>query len=813
MSIEVNSNVKKLLFQINKFVSSEQFVLTFEDEFCFGKQSDTSLLLENIEFTPSNIKSEKEAREISLYEMGYDSANGVLSNENSDKIFNSFLIKTYINSNPNAAKVILDGEKLILVNSNNLPVKDDSGNIVQINYNKNSDKPNSDLITFYLEHNDNQLDIKTLLYLQIIQEKTQGLSKNDKNYENFWAEIEKAKIGIMEDDEKNEYIISALQNSLSQKDTDFFLILLGVINIAKIEKINNLLNKNTGNNFFEKNLPIIYCLNSQELQTQLKEFFTPEEGITKKDSIKNIIKTVDSTLDTLITDFHALNKLNRSQLREKIEQIPIIGNDFCSSLKSYFNQQKSPNNLTNLNDYKQLDSKTLRENIKNTNDLTELNQIRDFIDKQSFTKAEKEILKNECYKQQGNIQNIIRNKEEVKMPGQLIEQNNKQHDIECRTRSHIEFHIFEHCKNPIQREFALFILNNKPIYMVKDLNFEEIINNCNSKEDLSIKIRFLEKIIDTHEFYDSEGNLNKDAVLSINDKSPEVSALKLNILSEYVNSKNNLSPASFLKSLKNVHDPKEAYVMLNNISSEKRNAAARNNELVQNESENHNNKEINTTNQENIAFERIHNDKTTSNNTLSSDVNINKEQYSDYEINHSERSISLNNIKISEQKDYNLKLYTECGLQQKDAELLINTISSKNINNTSAHQASFKLIDAGFSVKSILNLLSAATASGTFNQEIIDDAIVINKTGVNTYIGENISVIKNSDNTQIKALMGPKKLRDIKDKLYILPKNTKAFLKSNNIDINEILIKIRQIETDSDVSNNKDIEIKQQKYS
>ena len=199
--------------------------------------------------------------------------------------------------------------------------------------------------------------------------------------------------------------------------------------------------------------------------------------------------------------------------------------------------------------------------IKQVKSLDELYKIKDLINKISFSKAEKNILNNECIKQQGIIQNNLSstNKLSKKENDNISDKVNNHEAKSCnfdfeRQRSAASFTLSKFCNNSAQREFAKFILNDKRLFLLINKNteklFKELISSCVSNESAIAKIKFLNNALENGNFVNDSGVLNSNVLSCSVCITPDNVDKSLTILDNALNSDSSVNTELFCKLIK-----------------------------------------------------------------------------------------------------------------------------------------------------------------------------------------------------------------------------------------------------------------------
>ncbi len=262
-------------------------------------------------------------------------------------------------------------------------------------------------------------------------------------------------------------------------------------------------------------------INSKET---FERFFTELINQNKYPEIKLMNR---EELNKFIASFLCENFLNNS-FPPELKKILDINTPEETQNKAqidilYYDKKKGIKELTPIE---------FRAKINDANNINELKKIKKSIEEMPYSKAEKQMLKNECIKQLGVIQNnrdteMQQNKDFVK--SELEEEGIK---------SRVAFNLFKNCKTPIQRELANIILGDRRLYLVKSSHiFEKLTNRCETETDLKIIKQLLEKALQNPHFCKNDV-LSESILNSISNATAETYELQLKLIEE-MNAKNN----------------------------------------------------------------------------------------------------------------------------------------------------------------------------------------------------------------------------------------------------------------------------------
>ena len=478
-------------------------------------------------------------------------------------------IKYYSDKYPNASKVYFKNGVITFLDNDNCAVLNANGEPLRIDYNTE----NFDLVSFYLNHAKDDLDINKLLELKELQDRINSTPVTDKNYKALICEIKVQKLELMNDKERKNYITTQIWNAFTSKDATAWLNTLSEFYDYKCRVIDQKFGISGTKEFIKEkthlNDLIAYINNILEGKA---------DKLTKTELIWEIIKGIGDAIDSFART-HGLTMTGVTDGATKaVSSIPKIGPVLTGAIQAYFGTEgealingenidgansKANNTIEHFNADKimtknelasfktgfiGLSAKEFRAKISKSNTIEELNVIRKIIEESSYTKAEKQMLQNECAKQQGAITN---NPNTAKLS--LTEKFN-----EKKIHSALSNEAKKHCKTPEQKEMAKLWLSERKLFMAiedmesKKLYLTRLLENCTT-EDLNVRKLLIGKISENPKFIDKNGTLIKEATDIIqNIKQDELDTV-IKLLEEYKNSDSELGGEMFLRILNGIN--------------------------------------------------------------------------------------------------------------------------------------------------------------------------------------------------------------------------------------------------------------------
>ncbi len=264
------------------------------------------------------------------------------------------------------------------------------------------------------------------------------------------------------------------------------------------------------------------------------------------------------------SDNNILNAENFSNIEASSADTQVNQQDSpASEILDYDNTAVLSDIDNNNNEY--LPFKQYIANIKSVTNQEELLIIQNQINNTPYSQAEKEVLKNECIKQQGIIQNS-----ELKNNYGLTKSNQENTEIkenpvpafdEERQKSAASFELSKFCTNSSQREFVRFILGDKRLFLCVNKQtlklFEKLISGCQNKEFLNAKISFLKKALENNRFYAQNETLSENILSCTANITPENIEKNITVLESYKQENHNISAKTFCELLNKSNDNTE----------------------------------------------------------------------------------------------------------------------------------------------------------------------------------------------------------------------------------------------------------------
>ena len=488
-------------------------------------------------------------------------------------------LKYFTKNYPNAAKAYLNSGVITILDNQNVAILDKNGEPVTINYNTVKDSPSLDLVSFYINHAKNELDIVRLFELKELQDKASATSPTDPNYHALLYEIELQKLDIMSEKERKNYITTKMLNAFSNKDAGAWF--------------------NTMSEFFDYKCRVIDqkfgISGTKELikeKTHLNDLITyinnilndKTDKLTKTELIWEIIKGIGDAIDSFIITQELKMKEAFGEATKAAYSIPKVGPVLSGAIQAFFGAESAflleaktadadntdidtePNLYERkaksggkafIEEFKGLQVKAFRAKISEAGTIDDLNGIRKIIDESSFTKAEKQMLRNECAKQQGKI-------------GRKPNKPNSAENLNSENIRSVLANEIKQYETPEQKEMANLWLSDKRLYLaVDDMEtkihwLDHILKDCTT-ENINIRKTLINKLFENPSFLDKNGALIQDAILIIKDIQKEHLDIVMKMLDEYKNSDSKLNARAFLNILNSINFAKDDIVKLTTL--------------------------------------------------------------------------------------------------------------------------------------------------------------------------------------------------------------------------------------------------------
>lgn len=457
-------------------------------------------------------------------------------------------IQKYSLMYPNLARAYVKSGMVFLIDSEGNVIRDVNGEPVVLNSQIN---PKFDLISFYLRHSNGLVDINKLLQFEGMQKQITGMSEKDEGFDRIKSEIMYQKFKLMGDDEQTNYVITMLCNAFNNNKNEWLNIL------------------NEFCNFKSRMIDEEYGISSRE--KFLENITHPEDLIAYINKVTNdgsnrLLRT--DLLGEIITGISKAiraYKLIAANLPNKITAEILSQIDFsfvsAGAVKAYFGENASVLNVLNLKENTETEDKydnkadlklfisgfdgisvkKFRLKIAEAQSIDELNLIKEIIDKSMYKSSDKQILYDECFKQQVRLQS--KSDEELEFLSKSEVYDNRDgkvsEDFKQKLRSQISYKIFKYCKNTQQREMAKLLLNDERLYFINTENSEDIfrwiVENCKTKDDFEAKKTFLNSALQQKNLIDKNGVLNKYVFCCVNKVNAQTVGFLLEALNEYIN--------------------------------------------------------------------------------------------------------------------------------------------------------------------------------------------------------------------------------------------------------------------------------------
>ena len=449
-----------------------------------------------------------------------------------------------INKYPNITKAFVQAGIITFLDKNNNVIKDKNGKPLTIDYNSLKNSSQFNLIVFYLEHSEGEIDLEKMLQLHQLQSKFYSTNEDDENYPKIKSELEVEKLQIMNDDEKKEYTAAKLLKYFNDNNFSSLIDILGEFYHEKCDKINKSLKNNNASKLIYT--PILASLSDRSIINLIVQIISSQnDDISKKELIWKFVQKVGEFIDkslnsAYLTDLNSISK-NAEFVKDTCPELEV-------EIQKYLHNIISKQDELTLNGDKleNLTPKELRKKITEAASIEELNGLQERIYNSSFSKAEKQVLHNEFLKQKGILIAQNNSYEEVN-DGIKTDSHGLEFDTQ-RIKSSIAFELFKICKTPAQREMANFILSDERIYLVKGnakAIFEQILEQCKTQEDLEMRKQLFEKAL-SNPATQENGVINTDILTNIS----KVSTNSFEFLSKLFETKQNKNSLEF----KNIQD-------------------------------------------------------------------------------------------------------------------------------------------------------------------------------------------------------------------------------------------------------------------
>ncbi len=483
-------------------------------------------------------------------------------------------IKYYISKYPNIAKAYISNGIVTLLDSKNRAILDSSGQPVTINCNSEDAAHNLDIVSFYINHVENTLDVNKLFELQALQDSVNSTPLTDKSYRELQSEIEIQKLDMMSEEEQKNYMTAKMWNAFNRKDKSAWLTALGEF----YEHECRLIDKNLGITGTKEFLKQKTHLN--DLVAYIDRILDDKtDKLTKTEQIWEIIKGIGDAIDAFIGTQGTTMMSVWGAAAKAASAVPKIGPILAGAIQAYFGEEglvligsgvidsaqaqtkeqarnagaefglggiMAKGGLSSFKaGFKGLELKEFRSKISKTETLEELDVIREIIEESSYSKAEKQMLKNECAKQQGYIQSNWKEVQQSAKESPLNNRSASENFDDQKIRSQLAFKLFKICKTPVQRQMAKIILNDKRLYLSACPDFEAIIKNCTSQEVLNMYMQYLSKIMQNSKLYEADGFVDPLMLCNILKLSPELFNTQMKILDAYAKKDINIAAYVF----------------------------------------------------------------------------------------------------------------------------------------------------------------------------------------------------------------------------------------------------------------------------
>ena len=452
-----------------------------------------------------------------------------------------FILQKY----PNITKICLRAGIVTFLDQNGAVIKDENGNPLTIDYNGIKDPQKINLVAFYLEHvKGGEVDLNRMIQLQKLQEQAESTDNADEKYSNIQFEYEAQKLEIMSQKERKEYTVNKLLEMYNQDDFSFWINLLGEYYHKKCEAVDEQLKNEKAGTLSNICLPVIVSMLDDNLLDMLARLEDANlEKSARKELIQDFIQKLGSLLDDMAQDKSVSAAMSKESISKKLISTKHINVQLEAAIKEYLRKDlsedsdnKMPSKTLINEDFIDISIKDFREKISNINSLEDIKAVQSLIEKMPYSKAEKQMLNNECLKQQGILQT---DSKKMTVNDKKSEKSDTDIDAE-HVKSAVAFDLFKQCKTPIQKELTNVILSDSRLYQEYGSQSAILINllkNCKTKEDLKIRKTLIEKALQNPNLLEN-GSLNSNIIRSISNATVETYELQLKLFDMKEQTKN-----------------------------------------------------------------------------------------------------------------------------------------------------------------------------------------------------------------------------------------------------------------------------------
>ena len=243
-------------------------------------------------------------------------------------------LKYFTKNYPNAAKAYLKSGVVTILDSRNYAILDKNGKPVTIDYNLVKDSPGLNLVSFYLNHVKEGLDINRLFELKELQEKINSTPDTDANYQILLHEAEVQKLDIMSEKERKNYMTTKMWNAFSNKDVSAWFNALSEFYDYECRVIDQKLGI-TGTKEFIKDKTHL-----NDLITYINNILDDKtDKLTKTELMWEIIKGIGDAIDSFIGTQGLTMMGVLGGATKAASSIPKFGPVLAGAVQAYFGKE------------------------------------------------------------------------------------------------------------------------------------------------------------------------------------------------------------------------------------------------------------------------------------------------------------------------------------------------------------------------------------------------------------------------------------------------------------------------------------------
>jgi len=144
----------------------------------------------------------------------------------------------------------------------------------------------------------------------------------------------------------------------------------------------------------------------------------------------------------------------------------------------------------------------------------------------------------------------------------------------------------------------------------------------------------------------------------------------------------------------------------------------------------------------------------------------------------------------SDEQNNTFETLTALGLNEKEANAIIKSISKDGVVDLNLQTQAVKLINQGIAKNKVGDIITSAKIEGEFNQKIVDDFVAIQNIGLNPLLEKNLAILNNIKGVTVAEKFNSKVKNQLKAMIEKLTPEMRANLESKGYDLDSITTKL-----------------------